>query len=142
MKYNKQNAEIIQADLKRIDSKIDNLKNLLFDYTKEKFVEYEVINDFMSKFRNYLSYCTSNNTQLADSNIVQLIHVESVIDRITIELKEKELIKKIRKQLCLVEQAIDCVVRSGNLKILDVIKGDVKNILSSIEMIEKAKKNV
>lgn len=139
MKYNKENAELIQADLKRIDSKIDNLKDLLFDYTKENFVEYEEINDFMSNFRNYLSYCTSNNTQLEHSNIVQLIHVESVIDRITIELKEKELIKKIRNQLYLVEQTIDCGVRSGNLKILDGIKGDVKNILSLIEMIEKAK---
>lgn len=139
MKYNKENAELIQADLKRIDSKIDNLKDLLFDYTKEKFVQYEEINDFMHNFRNYFSYCTANNTQLADSNIVQLIHVESIIDRITIELKEKELIKKIRKQLYLVEQAIDCGVRSGNLRILDGIKGDVKNILSLIEMIEKAK---
>lgn len=139
MKYNKENAELIQADLKRIDSKIDNLKDLLFDYTKEKFVQYEEIKDFIAKFRNNFLYCTANNTQLADSNIVQLIHVESIIDRITIELKEKELIKKIRNQLYLVEQAIDCGVRSGNLKILDGIKGDVKNILSLIEMIEKVK---
>lgn len=120
-----QNA-FIQADLKRINEKIIDLSQLITEYTKEKKLQLEDIQEFMHDFNNQLIY--------DDHSICQLIDLEKIIDRIEIEIKEKKLIERVRY---LLDSALDCIDYHIGKKQetigLRALKGDLKNILDIID---------
>lgn len=88
--YEAQLRDSLPADFKRVEMKLDNLKDLLFEYTKIKYTQYEEIKKDVVRFGNNLPYYRNYYKDMIENADDILRDIESNIDRMIIELKKEK----------------------------------------------------
>lgn len=72
----------IENDLKRVNTKASNLKETLQEYIKEKKENFQDIQDSLHAINNQIVF--------SDDDLRQLLDIEKDIDKLILEIQEKQ----------------------------------------------------